>query len=152
MKTCRNNIDINSLYHLVETWKTETNDLDFGLPIDVESVVKDVYKLTDSRNSVLIVLKNEHNKSVGILGATIFKSPSSDHIILNEHYMYVLPSFRGKGLFLMVKDFEKFAKENKCSHIMMNASKMVSDKHDLVCKFYEKIGMKKFETCYLKEI
>ena len=46
----------------------------------------------------------------------------------------------------------KFAKENKCSHIMMNASKMISDKHDLVCKFYEKIGMKKFETCYLKEI
>ena len=47
---------------------------------------------------------------------------------------------------------KKWAADNGCQYFMANASNLASDLHDKVCSIYEGIGMKKFETSYIKRI
>ena len=109
-------------------------------------LVGDVMKYIDIKEIV-----NKDN-IVGVMGIVIFKSPIGTEMMATEHFLYVLGRHRGLGSIKLIRYAKKWAKEKGCSHIIFNASKMASDLHDNVCKLYERLGMKHFETVYIQDI
>jgi hypothetical protein len=104
----------------------------------------------DDDADVFMLIDND--KVVGFMGMEWFSSPLGDQRIANEHYWYILKECRGSGAMLMVSAARTWAKEKRCSHLVMNASTLASELHDKVCGIYERIGLKKFETSYIQEI
>jgi GNAT superfamily N-acetyltransferase len=133
---------------ILDSWISECNTEEMGIELDEEVYLKDLQRLVDDENCTLLVLEHE-NKIAGFMGLIIFDSPLGRQKIANEHYFYILPEYRGMSSLRLIRAARKWARENGCSHILMNASYMASELHDKVCKLYEWLGMKKFETTYL---
>jgi len=122
----------------------------FDICTDPELLVKDLTGLIDNDSAALFVLRNDI-QVVGIMGMTVFKNPFGWEKIGNEHYWFVLPEYRGHSMKLF-RAAKKWAKHMGCTFFMCNASNLASDMHDKICLIYEKMGMKKFETSYIKKI
>lgn len=142
---------IESLRHITEAWVFDTKDNEFGISINANTHLLDLLKLVLSDTADLIVLY-ENEIPVGYLGIVIMQSPLGNQLIANEHYWYVMPEHRGRGSIQLIKAANEWAKQRDCSHIILNASCLASNMHDKICGFYEKMGLKKFETSYIKEI
>lgn len=144
--------DIEDLMPVALEWKKTCNGSQFG--IDLLPVVHfaDLASLVERDDADLFLLLNEKNKVIGYMGITSFNSPLGDQKIVQEHYWYVSGNNRGHGTMLLIRAAKEWAKEHGCSHIIFNASNLASGMHDKLCKFYERIGFKKFETSYIKEI
>jgi len=143
--------DVSVLRPIAVAWSKEANCDAMGLDFDMEAHLKDLQELVDNPDSELFVLEDE-NSPVGYIGITKFKSPLGKQFIANEHYYYVLPEKRGVSSVSLLRAVEQWAKLKGCSHILMNASYLASDLHDKVCRLYESLGMKKFESTYIKEV
>lgn len=133
------------------SWQKECNTQVFGIKEDMDEFFQDLQNLTGRNDSDLLVLA-EGERIIGLIGLVIFKSPLSKQRMANEHYWYVLPEHRGISSLRLLKAAEKWAKDKGCSHLLMNASCLASDLHDSVCKLYERYGMKKFETVFIKRL
>lgn len=142
--------DMKILFPVIDSWFKEAQFEEFGIEHDFFSGVEDLTRLINSDDGALLVM-DINEKIIGFMGITVFKSPLSKQKIANEHYWYVLPEYRGRGIYLISSAY-KWAKEKECSHIMMNASRLASQLHDKTCQIYERMGMKKFETTYIKQI
>lgn len=151
MKVCIFKGDTGSLETVYSRWKTEANWDGYGIDVDVETYRRDLQKLVDNKDAELLVLVNGEDV-LGYIGITTFTSPFSNQKIASEHYWYVLPEHRGIGSIRLLKAAFIWAKENGCSHVLMNASMLASSLHDKVCGIYEKMGMKKFETQYIMRL
>jgi hypothetical protein len=134
---------------LADEWAQEANGSEFGLLTSPDELLKDVDELTKGPDSVvLLLLKNA--EVAGLIGIVLLKNPVGQERIANEHYWYCLPECRSlKSALMMLEEAKKWAKLKGCSHFMMNASNLASSSHDKVCRLYERLGMKKFETTYI---
>ncbi len=141
---------IAGLAALMASWQDEYNGDAFGIVSDVFVFAGSLKKLIDDEDCVLLALLDD-DKVVGIFGIVVFSSPLNDNKMANEHFWYVIPKYRGRGIKLIHAAFD-WAKQHKCSHIILNASCLAGNLHDKVCSIYERLGMKKFETSYIKEI
>ena len=144
--------EIQSLRPIAQSWAESTSDNQFNIEIDVEHHMTDLADLALSKTSDLLVLFTDSGRPVGYMGLQTFNSPLGRQVIANEHYWYVMPEHRGRGSVELIKQARAWARQQKCSHMIMNASNLASDLHDRVCRLYARLGMKKFETSYIQEI
>ncbi len=151
VRTAINQEDIEDLKPIVLQWKAECNGDGMGISLVPDRHYAGLASLIERENAALFLLLVE-GVVVGYMGIEYFKSPLGDQRIANEHYWYVLEKFRGRGSLKLVDCARWWAKRQGCSHLIMNASTLASGLHDKVCRFYERIGMQKFETSYIKEI
>jgi len=147
IRECAN---IEEIKPLIQRWHKETNGKDFDLDICLEDAYADFQALINRKDCNLFVLVKD--RPVGFIGVVSFKSPIGRYKMANEHYFYVLPENRGIGSIRLIKAVFDWAKEQRCSHVLMNASMLASNLHDQVCEIYECMGMKKFETTHILKI
>jgi len=139
--------EIEPLFPVISSWLTECKANDFGIVIEMPAYIDTVYKLIHHEDCDLMVMEFE-DKIIGVMGLTSTKCPIGDQNIANALYWYTLPEHRGKGISFIL-EARRWARRKGCSHIIFNASKMASGMHDRVCRIYEGIKMKKFETSYI---
>lgn len=145
------NDDIETLRPIAESWLNEVRAEEFGIDIDVNKHLLELGIMATKDDADLIVLYDEE-VSVGYIGLRYFESPLGNQRIAEEHFFFVIPEKRGLASMRLIKNAKFIAKMKGCSHIILNASNLASDMHDKVCSFYEKSGMKKFETSYISEV
>ena len=143
--------DIEGLKEVVYEWRESCKIEDFGIDFNPETYFSHLVDMINDIDSELFLLLKK-DKVVGYLGAVRFQSPLGNQNIANEHFWFVSGKHRGRGTLLLLKAFKKWSKEKGCSHFIMTASAMASGMHDRLCHFYERIGYRRFETSYIKEI
>lgn len=143
--------DIEALKPLALEWKRECKGKDFGIELVPEIHYSDLAGLIEDENSELFLLMKK-DRVVGYMGAICFDSPIGNQKFCQEHYWFVSGKNRGRGTLLLLRAIKEWAKEKGCSHLIMNASCLASNLHDRLCRFYEKIGFRKFETSFIKEL
>lgn len=137
------------LESLTTEWVASMNGETYGIDVKVDTCIEDMRKTLEYGNGVLIVLLDD--KPVGVLAVFKMQSLTGDQEFGIEKCWYVSPAYRRYGIKL-IKEAEKWCRKEKCSHMAMAASNLVSDLHDKVCDFYKRQGMKLFETTYIKEL
>jgi len=143
--------DIETLRPVVESWQRIVADNKFGIIADdVDGFLAGLKDMADGDESDLLVLYD--NEPIGYIGLQYFISPLGSQKMANEHYFFVIPEKRGLASMKLLRKAEVLAKEKGCTHFIMNASNLASTLHDKVCDFYKRLGMKKFETSFIKEI
>lgn len=145
------NDDIETLRPIAESWLNEVRAEEFGIDIDVNMHLLELGMMAVKDDADLIVLY-DGEVPVGYIGLRYFESPLGNQRIAEEHFFFVIPERRGLASMRLIKNAKFIAKMKGCSHIILNASNLASDMHDKVCSFYEKSGMKKFETSYISEV
>lgn len=142
---------IESIRSLAVEWKAFCSCDQFGLEVDVNEFLAGLMDLVDGDKSDLLLLM-DNDEIVGLLGLTQFQSPFGKEQVASEHYMFIKQGHSITGSKRLIEAAEEWAKSKGCSHLIMNASNAASDLHDKVCKFYERLGLSKFETSFIKEI
>lgn len=143
------NDDIETLRPIVDSWKENVRDNEFGIVADdVDKHLLELGMMAVRDDADLIILYDE-DVPIGYIGLRYFDSPLGNQKMANEHYFYVIPEKRGLSSMRLIRNAKTLAKLKGCSHIILNASNLASDMHDKICRFYEKSGMKKFETSYI---
>jgi len=132
-------------------WQDSCNADSFGVTINANSYMAGIIDLISNKDTDVLLLCHE-DEVVGYMGIERFSSPLGTQKIANEQYWYILPGTDNNGAVMLLKAAQQWAKGKGCSHLIMNASMLASDKHDRLCGLYGAIGMKKFETSYIKEI
>ncbi len=134
--------DSDNLLPLIEKWRQESNHAAFGLAANVQKVADNLKSLP-----ACLVMERE-GAVVGFMGISVFISSIGPERIANEHFWYVLPEYRGhvRGFVTVAK---KWAREHGCTHLMLNASYMASDRCERVSKFYQMMGFAPFEHTYI---
>ena len=146
------NDDIETLRPIAESWQKNVQDNEFGiLADDVDKFLAEIGMMAIKDDSDLLVLYDGETP-IGYIGLRYFDSPLGNQKIANEHYFYVVPEKRGLARMRLIKNAKYLAGLKGCSKIIFNASNLASDLHDKVCRVYEKMGMKLFETSYLCEV
>ena len=130
---------------ILNEWKQTCNGSIFCLDCDPLVTAEHLSKI----NKLFVMIVNE--KVVGLIGIQIFKNPIGNGMMANEHLWYVCKAYRGSGISLLEHGM-KWATEQGCTHFMATASNLASDLHDSICKLYEVIGMRKFETTFIKKL
>ncbi len=145
------NDDIETLRPIAESWQEEAQANKFGIITDVNKHLFELRNMVDNNSSDLIILYDE-DEPVGYIGLRYFDSPTGNQRIAEEHYLYVIPEKRGLISMRLIKNAKMLAKLKGCSHLILNASNLASELHDKLCRVYEKMGMRKFETSYISEV
>jgi hypothetical protein len=135
---------------VLDAWEGEHNGHDFGIAVSRLSVMADIKSLIDNPNADLLVLTDE-GAVMGFLGIFKTKSFLGEQFEAVEKYWYVLPENRMCG-YMLLHEAKNWAKVHGCSHLIMSASNLASDKHDKVCHFYEIMKLRLFETSYIIEV
>jgi GNAT superfamily N-acetyltransferase len=151
MKVVKANLDnFEAVKRVAEGWRGICNADKFGIEINDEVYFSGLKNLITYDNKDLLLLVGNDGGVVGYMGIEIFNSPLGNQKIANEHYLFM--SRPSVGVMLLIKAAKEWAREKGCSHLILNASNLASDLHDKVCRFYEKLGLSKFETCYMTEL
>lgn len=143
--------DIESLKEVALEWKEECKGGDFGIELIPETFFSHLADMINDIDKELFLLLRK-GEVIGFIGAVIFQSPLGNQDICQEHFWYCSGDKRGQGTLLLYRAVRDWAKERNCSHLVMNASCLASNMHNKLCRFYEKIGFKKFETSYICEV
>ena len=146
------NDDIETLRPIAESWQKNVQDNGFGITTDgMNKYLVELGNIAFGANSDLIVLY-DGKTPVGYIGLRYFESPLGSQMMAEEHYFYVIPENRGLASMRLIKNAKTLAKLKGCTHLILNASNLASDMHDKICQFYEKSGMKLFETSYIEQL
>lgn len=146
------NDDIETLRPIAESWQKIVVANKFRIIADdIDKYLTELRNMASGAESNLLVLY-DGKTPIGYIGLLYFESPLGAQKFADEHYLYVIPEKRGMASMRLIKNAEYLAKLKGCSHRILNASNLASDMHDKLCGFYEKIGMKKFETSYISEV
>lgn len=109
-----------------------------GYDINVESVKRQIEKLTNDKKQHIIIGYEDENTSkiIGFVHAQMYESFYSD-LGLNILGLAVNPAFQGRGIGKkLVRRLEQYAVENRISFIRLNSALKREDAHN----FYEHIG------------
>ena len=109
-----------------------------GYDINVESVKRQIAKLTNDKNQHIIIgyEDKETRKIIGFVHAQMYESFYSD-LGLNILGLAVNPDFQGRGIGRkLMNKLEQYAVENRISFIRLNSAMKREEAH----KFYEHIG------------
>ena len=144
--------DIEKLRPIADAWQEECMADDFGiLADDVDRYLGELQSMAASDDADLLVLY-EGRQPVGYIGLQYFDSPLGNQKMANEHFFYVIPDKRGIASMRLMKLAKQCAKAKGCSHVIFNASNLASGLHRKVCRLYERMNMKHFETSYISEV
>lgn len=143
--------DVERLRPMCESRMAEMQIDKFGLVLDKDKYKAELQNFIDNPNTDLLVLFDDETP-VGYMGLEYFVSPLGNQKMANEQNWYVMPEHRGIGGMRLFAAATAVAKVRNCSHLIMNASMMASSLHDKLCKLYEKLGMKQFETSFIKDL
>jgi len=143
--------DLAGLVSIAKRWIEEADFARFGLDVVISKGLSDLGELITGPNSDLFMLM-KGEQCVGFMGIRSFPSPLGNNLVAEEHYLYVLPEHRGRGGLILLRAANKWAKDNMCTHLILNASNLASDMHDKTCKLYECMGMSKFETSFICQV
>ena len=102
-----------------------------------------------TNNVGIIFLLVEHEKITGFLAALKYPDVNNGELVAMEMAWFVKESQRGRGL-LLLREFEKWAKEEGCKSIIMVYLKDLMP--EKLQKVYENMNYKPMETHYIKEI
>lgn len=143
--------DIYKVRPALKDWFEECNKDTFGINITVDDTYKNLRNLIEEDDAVVLGLF-DGDEMIGFMGIVIFTSPFGNQRIANEHCWYVRPKNRCGGSLKMIKQATKWAKEQGCSHLIMNASKLAGDLHKRTCQLYKVMGFDLFETSYIRRL
>ncbi len=144
--------EIETLRPVVESWQRIVLDNGFGIIADdVDKFLVELGNLAAGEDSDLLTLY-DGDEPIGYLGLQYFSSPLGNQKMANEHFMYVVPEKRGLSSMGLIRTAKMLAKTKGCSHIIFNASNLASNLHSKLCRVYEKMGMRLFETCFITEL
>ena len=129
--------DLKEILRLIELFHDEAiKEITFSRPYVLAYVVK----LIQSPFAVILLSKG------GLIAGTIDSSMFNGKLYACEKMWYVDKEHRGSTGIRLLKAFEKWAKKMKVTAIEMAALGMDID------KLYRRMGYKKLETHYLKEV
>ena len=143
--------DAERLRALFTSRKAEMQIGKFGLNLDEVKYMVEAQRFIDRTDTDLLVLF-DNSVPIGYLGLEYYISYLGDNKIANEQNWYVMPEHRGIGSIRLFEAAELLAKATGCSHLTMNASMMASEMHNKLCSLYEKLGMSKYETSFIREL
>ena len=109
-----------------------------GYDINVESVKRQIEKLTNDKNQHIIIGYEDENtrKIIGFVHAQMYESFYSD-LGLNILGLAVNPDFQGKGIGKkLMSKLENYAVDNNISFVRLNSALRREDAHN----FYKHIG------------
>ena len=109
-----------------------------GYDINVESVKRQIEKLTNDKNQHIIIGYEDENtrKIIGFVHAQMYESFYSD-LGFNILGLAVNPDFQGRGIGRkLMNNLEDYTVENNISFIRLNSAMKREEAH----KFYEHIG------------
>ncbi len=109
-----------------------------GYDINVESVKRQIEKLTNDENQHIIIGYEDEKtrKIIGFVHAHVYESFYSD-LGLNILGLAVNPDFQGRGIGKkLMNKLEQYSVDNKISFIRLNSAMKREEAH----KFYEHIG------------
>jgi len=142
--------DIEELRRLGESWLELQNGDKFGIKIDVDAILKDA-AATLKLNSGVVIGAKENDEWVGFMHIFVAGSFLGDQLMAVEKYWYARPNAIMAAP-RMLAQAKIWAAEKGCSHLIMSASNLASDKYPHVCGFYTRCGLKLFESSYICEI
>jgi len=135
---------------IADAWQKEANADRFGLNTKWSKFRATLQEFADSQTNALFIL-SDNGLPVGFMCAMQFESPLDGQQMMRERFWFVLPRHRGRNALKLRTAFKEWARGRGASHILMSASMLASDKHDRICRLYEK-SMKLFETTYICKI
>jgi len=109
-----------------------------GYDVDIESVKRQIEKLTnDKKQHIIIGFEDESTgKIIGFVHAQVYESFYSD-LGLNILGLAVNPNFQGRGIGReLMNKLENYAKDNNIGFIRLNSAMKREEAHN----FYEHIG------------
>jgi GNAT superfamily N-acetyltransferase len=143
--------DVAWVIPLAQQWRAECNADTFGLDTyQAETILGELQSWLDERPGVLLVAL-DGEKPVGFFAVFAVKSFLGEQNIALEKYWYALPNYSLAGVRLF-RAAQQWAEEQGCSHLIVAASNLASEKHDKVCRFCQDMGMQLFETAYIQEV
>lgn len=116
----------------------------------MESYLADLDRLANSPTTALLVLVK--GGPVGYIGIEFWPSPLGPERMACEKYWYVIPEARGRDGIRLIRTAMAYAAEAGATHMMFTASRLAGDMHDRVCRLYEAMKMKPFETTYIASL
>lgn len=138
------------LRELVKSWQAEQNGEEFGLDLQADNALAELDEWRQGESTVIITQTNE-GKIVGFLCMFYVDSLLVNKRIAIEKYWFVMPEYRRHGP-KMLCEARRWARLNDCTHLIMVASNLASDMYSKVCKMFERLDMKLFETTFIVEV
>lgn len=143
--------DPQSIVPLLSRWQQETNGDGLGIELDMTHILSDIVRMMGAPNATILGLVRD-DLVVGFMGIDAYPSPTGPQAIANEHYLYVASEYRGLGAARLIKAARQWAQHHGCEKLLLNASRLASKEHDSVCRLYERLGARPFETTYIMEV
>lgn len=134
---------------LGELWMQQQNADRFGLDITADDVLADARTVLATGG--VCIGANLNGEWVGFMLVFVCKSFMGKQNFAIEKYWFAKPNAKMAGP-LMLKAALVWAQNAGASHLIMSASNLASEMHDKVCEFYEKAGLKRFETSFITEV
>jgi len=120
----------------------------YGMGIDEKDAV-DTYMIW-IRDHISIFLETDDGKKVGCFAAQYIGYPLNyKHVYCQEMVWFVLPGYRGYGL-MLYREALRQAKAYNCRQIVCGFSYSVMPRYFI--KMYNRLGFKKLETHYIKDL
>lgn len=115
---------------------------------NAEIAVANWQSIIENEIGIVFGLK-DNDEIIGMLGAMKVPDLHTGEMLATEIFWFVSESKRRNGL-LLVREFEKWAKLNKCSRIMMaHMQDLMPEKLEML---YTRLGYSLMEKSYVKEI
>lgn len=145
---CQN---IEDLRELGLEWIHSLQNDKFGLCVDIETIKADLANWANGEGAILIAKDQDTNHILGMFALFAVPSYLGEQKLALEKYWYTREGshFAGPKLYIEALNW---ARKHDCSHIITSGSKMISDRHDSICRFLEKTGAQHFETSYIYEL
>lgn len=140
-----------SLWPLLGRWGREVNGDGLGVTIVPQFVWEQLARMIAGPTSDVLGLVQDELLT-GFIGVQMFVSPTGPQMMASEHYFYVAPEYRRLSSIRLIRAAQTWAGARGCARLLLTASQLASDKHDKVCRLYERLGAKKFETAYIIEV
>jgi len=142
--------DVSVIVPLGEHWLAECCASDFGIKTSMANIVKDLENWIELATGT-IILAYDGVELVGFMPVFAVPSFLGPQLFALEKYWYASQGHHAAGP-MMLAEARRWAKENNCSHLIMSASNIASNMHDKCCMFYDRVGLKLFETSYICEV
>ena len=136
---------------LAYEWQNESHGKALGVTVDARYGLADLARRMTDPSCVVLGLVTD-DEVHGFMSLQEFASPLGPERMMNEHFFYVGAKHRGIGSMRLLKAAREVTKQRGCSHLLLSASHVAAEKPDRVCKLYEKIGAKPFETTMIVEV
>lgn len=141
-------IDVEKLRSLGERWFREHRARKYGIDVSVDDILADG-KVWMEHEDAAVIVALDGDEPVGFLALFATESFLGKQRFAIEKYWYATS---GVAIKMLMREAKNWAKEHGCSHLLMVASHIASDKYRKVIDLYHHLGMKLFETTFICEV